>query len=92
MPGPSIKDVWRQYAKLTGTQQLPPIFSLGYHQCRWNYRDEKDVAAVEAMFEELDYPYDVLWLVSVIIIIIVILFQKKRKYNIYLINKYYIGY
>jgi hypothetical protein len=40
------------------------MFSLGYHQCRWNYRDEKDVASVEAMFEELDYPYDVLWLVS----------------------------
>ena len=45
-----------------GTQQLPPLFALGYHQCRWNYRDEKDVAAVEAMFEQLDYPYDVLWL------------------------------
>jgi alpha-glucosidase (family GH31 glycosyl hydrolase) len=63
MPGPSPKDVWRQYGKLTGTQQLPPMFSLGYHQCRWNYRDEKDVASVESMFEELDYPYDVLWLV-----------------------------
>ena len=34
----------------------------GYHQCRWNYRDEKDVAAVEQMFEDLDYPLDVIWL------------------------------
>jgi alpha 1,3-glucosidase len=38
------------------------MFSLGYHQCRWNYRDEKDVAAVEGMFEQLDYPVDVIWL------------------------------
>lgn len=52
----------QQYSSLTGTQQLPPLFSLGYHQCRWNYRDEKDVASVNAKFEELDYPYDVLWL------------------------------
>ncbi len=34
----------------------------GYHQCRWNYRDERDVAAVEGMFEQLDYPVDVIWL------------------------------
>lgn len=69
MPGPSPKDVWGQYAQLTGTQQLPPIFSLGYHQCRWNYRDEKDVASVESMFEELDYPYDVLWLVIACVLV-----------------------
>lgn len=62
LPGPSVKEVYRQYASLTGTQQLPPLFSLGYHQCRWNYRDQKDVAKVEGMFEELDYPMDVLWL------------------------------
>ena len=63
LPGPSPAAVYRQYTLLTGTQQLPPIFSLGYHQCRWNYRDEKDVAAVEGMFESLDFPADVIWLV-----------------------------
>lgn len=30
-----------QYGKVTGNTQLPPLFSLGYHQCRWNYNDEK---------------------------------------------------
>jgi alpha-glucosidase (family GH31 glycosyl hydrolase) len=29
---------------------------------RWNYRDEADVYFVHSKFEELDYPYDVLWL------------------------------
>ncbi|KAH8074777.1 alpha-1,3-glucosidase [Aureococcus anophagefferens] len=42
--------------------ELPPLFALGYHQCRWNYKDEKDVAAVHGQFEALDIPYDVLWL------------------------------
>jgi alpha 1,3-glucosidase len=62
LPGPDPKSLYRQYARLTGTTSLPPMFSLGYHQCRWNYKDEKDVYQVHDKFEELDYPYDVLWL------------------------------
>jgi len=62
MPGPSAKDVLRQYAKITGPTALPPLFSLGYHQCRWNYKDQADVAAVDGGFEEHNIPYDVLWL------------------------------
>lgn len=45
-----------------GTQALPPLFALGYHQSRWNYNDEEDVAAVERGFEDHAVPCDVLWL------------------------------
>ncbi|CAB9497954.1 Neutral alpha-glucosidase C (Fragment) [Seminavis robusta] len=62
MPGPNPSHLYRQYSKLTGTMPLPPMFSLGYHQCRWNYKDEQDVYTVHGKFEEYDYPYDVLWL------------------------------
>ena len=62
LSGPTPLDVFRQFTQLTGTQELPPLFALGYHQCRWNYKDEKDVALVHGKFEELDIPYDVLWL------------------------------
>jgi len=62
LPGPDPATMYSQYAKLTGRLALPPMFSLGYHQCRWNYRDEADVYQVHSKFEELDYPYDVLWL------------------------------
>ena len=62
LPGPSPAAVASQYASLTGASAMPPAFSLGYHQCRWNYRDEADVAEVDATFDELDIPYDVLWL------------------------------
>uniref|UniRef100_A0A8C0U8C1 Glucosidase alpha, neutral C n=1 Tax=Cyanistes caeruleus TaxID=156563 RepID=A0A8C0U8C1_CYACU len=60
--GPTAFDTFKQFAQLTGTQALPPLFSLGYHQCRWNYEDEQDVKAVDAGFDAHDIPYDVIWL------------------------------
>ncbi|GFR40498.1 hypothetical protein Agub_g1066 [Astrephomene gubernaculifera] len=50
------------YARLAGPSAMPQLFSLGYHQCRWNYKDEADVKAVDAGFDTHDIPYDVLWL------------------------------
>ncbi|XP_010906080.1 probable glucan 1,3-alpha-glucosidase [Elaeis guineensis] len=60
--GHEPKDVLRQYTGITGTPAMPQEFAVAYHQCRWNYRDEEDVAAVDAGFDEHDIPYDVLWL------------------------------
>lgn len=62
LTGPTPSDVFKQYSYLTGTQAMPPLFSLGYHQCRWNYEDEQDVKAVDAGFDEHNIPYDVMWL------------------------------
>lgn len=60
--GPSPPEVQEQYASLTGKTPLPPMFSLAYHQCRWNYDSEQDVLAVNAKFDEHDIPADVIWL------------------------------
>ncbi|KAJ8289632.1 hypothetical protein GJAV_G00003540 [Gymnothorax javanicus] len=60
--GPSPSQALRQYADLTGYQAMPPLFSLGYHQCRWNYEDEADVKEVDAGFDRHAIPYDVIWL------------------------------
>ncbi|XP_045153187.1 neutral alpha-glucosidase AB isoform X1 [Echinops telfairi] len=60
--GSTVTDVFRQYASLTGTQALPPLFSLGYHQSRWNYRDEADVLDVDQGFDDHNLPCDVIWL------------------------------
>ncbi|XP_024139252.1 neutral alpha-glucosidase AB isoform X3 [Oryzias melastigma] len=62
MLGPTAKHVFSQYASLTGTQSFPPLASLGYHQCRWNYNDQEDVRSVDAGFDEYDIPYDFIWL------------------------------
>lgn len=55
-------DVNRVYGKITGNVQLPLLPSLGYHQCRWNYNDIKDVLDVSAKFDEFGIPYDSIWL------------------------------
>lgn len=55
-------DISFAYASLTGFAALPQRFATAYHQCRWNYKSEEDVAKVDAGFDEHDIPYDVLWL------------------------------
>mmetsp|Transcript_27755 Transcript_27755/g.70759 ORF Transcript_27755/g.70759 Transcript_27755/m.70759 type:complete len:905 (-) Transcript_27755:229-2943(-) len=60
--GPSPQEVVAQYSALTGTTALPQLFSIGYHQCRWNYKDEADVKVVDSGFDSHAIPYDVLWL------------------------------
>ena len=60
--GPLPQDTTTQYAALTGGTALPQYFALGYHQCRWNYKDQEDVSMVDAGFDAHDIPYDVLWL------------------------------
>lgn len=60
--GPKPADVLNQYSLITGRPYLPPLFSIAYHQCRWNYNDEDDVAMVDGKFDDYDIPYDVLWL------------------------------
>jgi mannosyl-oligosaccharide alpha-1,3-glucosidase len=62
IPGPTLSEVFRQYRTLTGPSSMPQRFSLGYHQCRWNYRDDADVRDVDAEFDNHSIPYDVLWL------------------------------
>ncbi|XP_075262782.1 neutral alpha-glucosidase C-like [Convolutriloba macropyga] len=62
MVGPTSKDVFAQYASLTGLAPIPPAFSIAYHQCRWNYNDDKDCRGVDEGFDTHDIPYDVLWL------------------------------
>ncbi|VDM59230.1 unnamed protein product [Angiostrongylus costaricensis] len=60
--GPGPRDIQRQLSRITGVTPLPPIFSIGYHQSRWNYNDEEDVDQVNEKFDAYDIPMDVIWL------------------------------
>ena len=62
MAGPTPEKVFKQYGGLTGTTPLPPQWSLGYNQCRWNYVSSEDIRTVQKRFDEEDMPLDVLWL------------------------------
>lgn len=60
--GPNPSTISQLYARLTGPSPLPPLFSIGHHQCRWNYDNQADLLGVNAGFEKADIPMDVLWL------------------------------
>jgi mannosyl-oligosaccharide alpha-1,3-glucosidase len=62
LPGPTPEDIFAQYARLTGTAPLPADWSLGYHQCRWNYVSSEDIRGVQKRFDEENIPVDVFWL------------------------------
>lgn len=60
--GPSPKTVLERYTALTGRMPLPPLWALGYHQCRYSYYPESKVRFVARNFRERRIPADVLWL------------------------------
>jgi len=62
LPGPTPEAVFEQYAGLTGTTPLPAAWSLGYHQCRWNYVSSDDVRSVQKRMDDEQFPFDVIWL------------------------------
>lgn len=60
--GPDMLDVCRQYTKLTGVPELPPLWALGYQQCKWSYYPENQVYDLAQSFRDKDIPCDVIYL------------------------------
>ena len=60
--GPDPKQVIARYAQLTGRMPLPPLWALGYHQCRYSYYPESRVRFIADNFRERRIPADVIWL------------------------------
>ena len=60
--GPGLSEVSTGYARLTGTHALPPLWALGYHQCRWSYYPYTRVLEIADKFRELDIPCDAIYL------------------------------
>ena len=61
--GPDMTDVVASYTDLTGKpQEMPPLWALGYHQCKWSYYPEANVKAVTKKFRDLKIPCDAIYL------------------------------
>ncbi len=61
--GPKMSDVVSNYTDLTGRPQtIPPLWALGYHQCKWSYYPESKVKSVANKFRELKIPCDAIYL------------------------------
>ncbi len=60
--GPHMMDVVKSYHLLTGTHPMPPMWALGYHQCRWSYYPEAKVKKITNGFRENKIPCDGIYL------------------------------
>ncbi len=60
--GPDPKKVIERYTALTGRMPLPPLWSLGYNQCRWSYYPESRVRLLADTFRQKRVPADGIWL------------------------------
>jgi len=60
--GPTVGDVTRRYADLTGHAPLPPKWALGYQQSRYSYMSEAEVRSLADRLHSEHIPTDVIWL------------------------------
>ncbi len=60
--GPELMTVAKRYIWLTGKPELPPMWALGFHQCRWSYFPERRVKEVAKTFRQLEIPCDAIYL------------------------------
>jgi alpha-glucosidase len=61
LAGPTPAEVLRRYRELTGPVPLPPLWALGYHQCRYSYYPAARVMEIARNFRERHIPADVIW-------------------------------
>jgi alpha-glucosidase (family GH31 glycosyl hydrolase) len=54
--------IFYKIATLTGFAPMAPIFSLGYHHCRWGFLSQDDITEVDDLMTKYEIPYDVFWL------------------------------
>lgn len=60
--GPQLMDVSAQYMQMTGKPELPPLWALGFHQCKWSYYPESNVRDIAAEFRKRQIPCDSIYL------------------------------
>jgi alpha-glucosidase len=60
--GPRPEQVLTRFTELVGRMPLPPLWSLGYQQCRWSYPNEQRVREIARGFRDRKMPCDVLYL------------------------------
>jgi len=60
--GPEPKKVIERYTALTGRSPLPPLWTLGYQQCRYSYYPEARVREIARLLREKKIPADAIYL------------------------------
>lgn len=56
--GKTVGEVIQHYTHLTGRMELPPLWGIGYQQCRYSYYPDKEVLNLARTFREKEIPAD----------------------------------
>ena len=60
--GENMKEVVKNYLKLTGSNFLPPIWAFGYQQSRFGYSSQEEIIEIAREFRKRNIPCDVIHL------------------------------
>ncbi|MFD2037448.1 TIM-barrel domain-containing protein [Belliella marina] len=58
----SVEKIIEAYTHLTGRMEMPPMWALGFQQCRYSYYPDTEVLNLARTFREKDMPADVIYL------------------------------
>ena len=58
----SVRSIVEGYTWLTGRPKLPPLWSLGYQQCRWGYYTDNELLSIASTMRTKKFPCDVMYL------------------------------
>jgi alpha-glucosidase len=56
-----VANIIEDYTWLTGRMEIPPLWSLGYQQCRWSYMSADEVLNIAQTFRKKQIPADVMY-------------------------------
>ena len=59
--GPTPADVAAQYTELVGRPWLPPLWSLGFHTCRWGLENISYTRGMVDAYAAAEMPLDAVW-------------------------------
>ena len=58
----SPQEVVKELGSLIGNMEMPPLWALGYQQCRWSYIPDTRIKNVADTFRLKKIPCDVIWM------------------------------
>lgn len=56
-----VASIIEDYTWLTGRMPMPPLWSLGYQQCRWSYMSAAEILDIAENFRKENIPADVIY-------------------------------